>query len=135
MLLFCKVFDRRWLVLVVNTPFSTKALDVCDFIDTERMSLIYRCTMYMFRCVNRLLWRLIFDKSIAADSACELYGGDRYFIPFRLSLCIYRHVEAILLNSSRCIELLGQETDKFGFVCFRNYWETVDDHECVQALL
>ena len=116
MFLFCKVVDHRGFVYIIDSSFSTKALDVCDLVDTKCMSLIYWCAVYMFRCVYCLLWRLVFNESIAIQSAHRHDSAFGDAVPFRFPFSVDGHIESIFLDFPRRVELFGEETDKLGFV-------------------
>lgn len=67
MFFLCKVVDVRGLILVVDAPFPTIPLDVCEFVDREGVSFVNGCAMKLFGGCYSLLWRLIFDESVAVE--------------------------------------------------------------------
>lgn len=77
MFLFRKIVNRRCFIFVIDTTFSTKSLDICYLVDTESVSFVDWCAMYMFCCVNCLLRRLVLNESIAIRSAESNYAKDR----------------------------------------------------------
>ena len=72
--------------------------------------------MYVLGCMYSLLWRLIFDKSIAAKLAHLPDTAIKDGIPFRFPLCVDGHVESIFFDLSGRIEFLGEKTNKLGFI-------------------
>ena len=56
------------------------------------------------------------------------------FIPFRLTLVVDGHEEAIFLDSSGLVQYLYQVLDELRFVSFRSHRQTIGDDECIKTL-
>ena len=90
MLLFCKVIDLGWLVFIVDAALPSESFNVCDLIDGEIMSFVDGGTVELLGSCDGLLWRLVFDESIAEPdelASLPFKKGESYpsVIPFSLT--------------------------------------------------
>lgn len=65
MLFFCKIIDLGRLIYIIYAAFPSISFDVCDLVDGKCMSFVDGGTVELLGSCDGLLWRLVFDKSIA----------------------------------------------------------------------
>ena len=71
MLLLLEIGDIGWLVLIVDTSFSTIPVDVCELVDGECVLLVDSHAVELLGCCDSLLWRVILDEGVAVFISME----------------------------------------------------------------
>ena len=71
MLLLLEIGDIGWLVLVVDTSFSTIPFDFCELVDGECVLLVDSRAVELLGSCDSLLWRVILDEGVAVFVSME----------------------------------------------------------------
>lgn len=90
--------------------------------------------MELLGSCDGLLWRLVFDESVAKQMSFYFCNSTEGIVPFRHALIVDWHEEAIFLDFSCLVQLLHQEFHQLRFAVFRDHWQSVDNHECIKTL-
>lgn len=71
MLLLLEIGGIWWLVIVVDTSFSTKPFDVCELVDGECVPPVDSRAVELLGSCDSLLWRVILDEGITVFVSVE----------------------------------------------------------------
>ena len=106
MLFFRKVVDPGGLVFLIDAAFPSVSFHVCDFVDCKCMLSVDGGTVDLLGCCDGLLWRLVFDESIASRISVCSASSRNESEPFRHALVVDWHEEAIFLDFPRLVQQL-----------------------------
>lgn len=129
--------------LLLNSPLTTKGLDVGELVDEDGVLAIECDAIELLACSLSLFRRLVLNKGVTilliSNNPPPSLPGELSVL-YVLPLCllprlIHRHEHRIRLDLSNIAQLLAQELDKLCLALLRDNGASVDNHKCVETLV